>query len=116
MAVHRNTVQRNKSVLIKTPVLRERNQTTCIATTSFLMQSLVTLSVGLVLPKPPPVERGRCFRATYLPICANGATAVRQQLRHIVVTAELPKASLKVEVLVETQGFGGPQSTAVLVR
>jgi len=79
------------------------------------MQALVTFSAGLVLSRPP-VERGRCFGATYLPICANRATAVRQQLRHIVVTVELPKASLKFEVLVEKQSFGRLQSTAVLVR
>lgn len=79
------------------------------------MQSLVTVYIRLMLPKSP-VERGRHFTVTYLPICANGATAVRQQFTHIVVTVELPKASLRSEVLVETRGFGRPQSTAVLVR
>lgn len=102
--------------LLKTVGLRENTYpTACVATKSFLVQSPVTLPVGFVLPKNP-AEGGRHFSGMYLSFCASGATAGHQQLRRVVGAVELPKASLKVEGLVETQGCGRPQSAAVLVR
>lgn len=52
----------------------------------------------------------------YLSISPDGAAAVAEQLRHVVVVCELPQTGLQVEVPVEPQGAGPPEVRAVLVR
>lgn len=51
----------------------------------------------------------------YLSISPNCASAVTEQLWHVIVTCELPQTSLQVEVPVEPQGTGPPKGSAVLV-
>ena len=58
-------------------------------------------------PAPPP--------HTHLSISPYGASAVGEQLGHVVVAAELPETGLQVEVPVEAQRAVPPQSAAELV-
>lgn len=51
----------------------------------------------------------------YLSIRAYRASAVIEQLGHVVVAGELPETSLQVEVPVESQGVGRAHGGAVLV-
>lgn len=52
---------------------------------------------------------------THLPICADGAAAVSEQLRHVVVAGELPEAGFQVQVPVEAQRAVSPQRAAELI-
>ena len=52
----------------------------------------------------------------YLSISPNGASAVAEQLGHVVVAGELPQAGLQVQVPVEPQRAGSPEGAAELVR
>ena len=53
---------------------------------------------------------------THLSISPYGASAVSEQLRHVVVTGELPETGLQVEVPVEAQCTVPPQRVAELIR
>ena len=52
---------------------------------------------------------------THLSISPYGASAVSEQLRHVVVAGELPETGLQVEVSVEAQRAVPPQSAAELI-
>lgn len=52
----------------------------------------------------------------YLSISPNGASAVTEQLGHVVVSGEFPQTSLQVEVSVESQCARSPEGSAELVR
>lgn len=52
----------------------------------------------------------------HLSISANGASAVAEQLRHVVVAGELPQTCFQVEVSVEPQRAGSPEGRTELVR
>lgn len=52
---------------------------------------------------------------THLSVSPYGASAVGEQLRHVVVAGELPETSLQVEILVESQRVVSPQRAAELI-
>lgn len=63
------------------------------------------------------IQRGqRACRNTHLAVSADGASAVGEQLGHVIVAGELPQTGLQVEVLVEAQRAVAAQGAAVLVR
>lgn len=55
-------------------------------------------------------------RQTHLAVRADGSPAVRQQLGHVVVAAELPQTSFQVQVPVEAQRAVPPERAAELIR
>ena len=52
---------------------------------------------------------------THLSVSPYGASAVGEQLRHVVVAGELPQAGLQVQVPVEAQRAVPPQRAAELI-
>lgn len=58
----------------------------------------------------------RACRDTHLAVSADGASAVGEQLGHVIVAGELPQTGLQVEVPVEAQCAVAAHGTAVLVR